>query len=219
MTAVWTLKNAFWRRKSTHNSMLMMNRTWEFKLACYSPWSSSPPLFISYKIWQLSKASFQILSTEDPVSTWPPQVAHTPTFMPTLTSTKIPTNWIVVSIPLFIWITIGWKTTVVTWNCGRPTFLHAGHLANLGLICHLFFTNFSYHGHPQPLTAPLGHMWHSMALYYYTNGRPKEECLDGDCSGQGHSTLFKMPMGCEKCEEDMCKAYEESKPNWVTAFN
>jgi Rps23 Pro-64 3,4-dihydroxylase Tpa1-like proline 4-hydroxylase len=89
-------------------------------------------------------------------------------------------------------------------------------LPTLGRFVVFSSTDFSYHGQPQPLTAPLGRARRSLALYYYTNGRPKEECLDGDCSGRGHSTLFKKPVGCEKCEEDMCKAYDESKPNWVT---
>ena len=46
-------------------------------------------------------------------------------------------------------------------------------------------TDFSYHGHPEPLTCPEGRTRKSLALYYYSNGRPAEEV-----SG-GHSTLFK----------------------------
>lgn len=46
-------------------------------------------------------------------------------------------------------------------------------------------TDFSYHGHPNPLTCPEGQTRKSLALYYYSNGRPAEE-LSG-----GHSTLFK----------------------------
>jgi Rps23 Pro-64 3,4-dihydroxylase Tpa1-like proline 4-hydroxylase len=46
-------------------------------------------------------------------------------------------------------------------------------------------TDFSYHGHPDPLTCPEGWTRKSLALYYYSNGRPAEEI-----SG-GHSTLFK----------------------------
>jgi Rps23 Pro-64 3,4-dihydroxylase Tpa1-like proline 4-hydroxylase len=46
-------------------------------------------------------------------------------------------------------------------------------------------TDFSYHGHPNPLTCPEGQTRKSLALYYYSNGRPAEEV-----SG-GHSTLFK----------------------------
>jgi len=36
-------------------------------------------------------------------------------------------------------------------------------------------TDFSYHGHPDPLTCPEGRTRNSIALYYYSNGRPKSE--------------------------------------------
>jgi hypothetical protein len=78
-------------------------------------------------------------------------------------------------------------------------------------------TDFSYHGHPEPMPAPEGRARRSMALYYYTNGRPSNECLEGDCTGVGHTTLFKKPVGCKKCEEQACKRLDESKPSWVNA--
>jgi Rps23 Pro-64 3,4-dihydroxylase Tpa1-like proline 4-hydroxylase len=46
-------------------------------------------------------------------------------------------------------------------------------------------TDFSYHGHPDPLSCPEGMTRKSLALYYFTNGRPAEE-LSGE-----HSTLFR----------------------------
>jgi 2OG-Fe(II) oxygenase superfamily len=46
-------------------------------------------------------------------------------------------------------------------------------------------TDFTYHGHPDPLTCPDGMTRKSLALYYFTNGRPAEEV-----SGE-HSTLFR----------------------------
>jgi hypothetical protein len=46
-------------------------------------------------------------------------------------------------------------------------------------------TDFTYHGHPDPLQCPEGRTRKSIALYYFTNGRPPEEI-----SGQ-HSTVFK----------------------------
>ena len=36
-------------------------------------------------------------------------------------------------------------------------------------------TGDSWHGHPDPLTCPEGRSRKSLALYYYTNGRPKQE--------------------------------------------
>lgn len=59
-------------------------------------------------------------------------------------------------------------------------------------------TDFSYHGHPEPMELPPGRMRRSVALYYYTNGRPKSECLEERC-GSGHSTLWKRPSGCSRC--------------------
>ena len=46
-------------------------------------------------------------------------------------------------------------------------------------------TDYSYHGHPDVLQCPVGQTRKSLALYYYSNGRPPEE-LSGD-----HGTLFK----------------------------
>jgi len=50
-------------------------------------------------------------------------------------------------------------------------------------------TDFSYHGHPNPLTCPEGRTRKSLALYYYSNGRPAEEV-----SGS-HSTMFRERPG------------------------
>jgi len=46
-------------------------------------------------------------------------------------------------------------------------------------------TDFTYHGHPDPLKCPQGMTRKSLALYYFSNGRPAEEV-----SGR-HSTLFR----------------------------
>lgn len=47
-------------------------------------------------------------------------------------------------------------------------------------------TDFSYHGHPEPLTCPEDRTRKSLAMYYYTNGRPAHEVLDAP-----HTTIFK----------------------------
>lgn len=58
--------------------------------------------------------------------------------------------------------------------------------------CAIFSTtSTSYHGHPTPLACPPDRTRKSMALYYYTNGRPEEE------SGDAHSTLFQQRPGAE----------------------
>lgn len=46
-------------------------------------------------------------------------------------------------------------------------------------------TDFSFHGHPEPLTCPENRTRKSLALYYYSNGRPAEEVTSG------HTTLFR----------------------------
>lgn len=52
-------------------------------------------------------------------------------------------------------------------------------------------TDFSYHGHPEPLTCPEGQTRKSLALYYYSNGRPSEEIS----ASANHSTIFKARLG------------------------
>ncbi|TYO60757.1 2OG-Fe(II) oxygenase, partial [Bradyrhizobium hipponense] len=47
-------------------------------------------------------------------------------------------------------------------------------------------TDTAYHGHPDPLRSPKGKYRRSIALYYYTNGRPEDE------RSADHSTIFRM---------------------------
>jgi Rps23 Pro-64 3,4-dihydroxylase Tpa1-like proline 4-hydroxylase len=49
-------------------------------------------------------------------------------------------------------------------------------------------TDFSYHGHPHPLNCPEDRTRKSLALYYYSNGRPAEEISDS------HSTQFQADI-------------------------
>jgi hypothetical protein len=46
-------------------------------------------------------------------------------------------------------------------------------------------TDFSYHGHPQPLACPEGRSRKSVSFYYYSNGRPDEE------RSAPHDTVFR----------------------------
>jgi len=50
-------------------------------------------------------------------------------------------------------------------------------------------TSNSYHGHPEPLTCPDGRTRNSIAMYYYTNGRPESE------TSEPHSTLWQKRPG------------------------
>ena len=50
-------------------------------------------------------------------------------------------------------------------------------------------TDHSFHGHPDPLTCPEGRTRKSLALYYYTAGRPAQE------ASAPHSTLYRNRPG------------------------
>jgi len=53
----------------------------------------------------------------------------------------------------------------------------------------IFNTNdFTYHGHPEPLNIPKNISRKSIALYYYSNGRPKEEI---NSQYRYHNTIYK----------------------------
>ena len=56
--------------------------------------------------------------------------------------------------------------------------------------CLIFDTHsYSYHGHPEPLDCPEWLTRKSLAVYYYTNGRPEEE------GNNWHSTLWQTRPG------------------------
>ena len=53
-------------------------------------------------------------------------------------------------------------------------------------------TDFSHHGHPDPIDCPSDISRKSIALYYFSKGRPKEEIFDED---QKNRTHFKNRLG------------------------
>lgn len=59
-------------------------------------------------------------------------------------------------------------------------------------------TTTSYHGHPDPLLCPEGRSRKSIAMYYYTNGRPKEEV---EKYLEEHTTIFKSRKGKDNTQE------------------
>jgi hypothetical protein len=50
-------------------------------------------------------------------------------------------------------------------------------------------TEHSYHGHPEPLACPEDRSRRSMALYYYSAGRPEERGIVADA----HNTVWAHP--------------------------
>ncbi|MCW3127526.1 MAG: 2OG-Fe(II) oxygenase [Bacteroidetes bacterium] len=70
-------------------------------------------------------------------------------------------------------------------------------------------TSKSYHGHPNPLTCPPDRSRKSIAMYYYTNGRPKEEVEE---FLEDHSTIFKAREGIDdKQQTEDYLAYKLAK--------
>jgi hypothetical protein len=67
-------------------------------------------------------------------------------------------------------------------------------------------TSTSYHGHPNPLTCPPDRSRKSIALYYYTNGRPQNEISEGF---EHHSTIFKARTGMD--DRKTTEAYLDKK--------
>ena len=53
-------------------------------------------------------------------------------------------------------------------------------------------TDWAFHGHPEPLTCPDGFTRKSIALYYFTAGRPEGEVMEG---GERHGALFLKRPG------------------------
>lgn len=67
----------------------------------------------------------------------------------------------------------------------RPTWIAQSIAPVLGRMVVFSTSPWSFHGHPHPLQCPEGVTRKSIALYYYTNGRPLEERVEQD-----HSTVF-----------------------------
>ena len=75
-------------------------------------------------------------------------------------------------------------------------------------------TSDSYHGHPNPLKCPPDRTRKSIALYYYTNGRPESEKLK---YLENHTTIFKARKEDEEkkqIEEYITKKIKKDKKDY-----
>lgn len=63
--------------------------------------------------------------------------------------------------------------------------------------------DYSYHGHPDPLSCPKDRCRRSLALYYYTPALTRADDSRGTSSAAGHSTLFRDRPGTD----DAVRAY------------
>lgn len=66
-------------------------------------------------------------------------------------------------------------------------------------------TDYTYHGHPELLECPEHVTRKSLALYYFSNGRPREEI------SEGHGTLFRSRPG-EKVERTAAEIMRDFVP-------
>lgn len=57
-------------------------------------------------------------------------------------------------------------------------------------------TDFSYHGHPDPLKCPEGMSRKSIAMYYFSDGRPAHEL-----NGKAHNSIFRPRAGVDQFED------------------
>lgn len=75
-------------------------------------------------------------------------------------------------------------------------------------------TDFTYHGHPDPLNCPEDVTRRSLALYYFTNGRPADE------TAEAHSTLFRARPGedLNPMKERVKMLAKDVLPPFVTRF-
>jgi hypothetical protein len=63
-------------------------------------------------------------------------------------------------------------------------------------------TDVTYHGHPEPLPAPVSRR--ALSLYYYTNGRPPEETSAFECELNEHTCTAVRSSHSTQWQEIMC---------------
>jgi hypothetical protein len=81
-----------------------------------------------------------------------------------------------------------WGSNLELWDCDVKECVQS--IAPFGNRLVVFNTDEkSWHGHPDPLCCPDGRTRRSIALYYYSNGRPEHE------KAADHNTLFRERPG------------------------
>jgi hypothetical protein len=95
-------------------------------------------------------------------------------------------------VNLILYLNPGWRDEwgghLELWN-KEMTECQAKIPPLLGNMAIFNTTSESYHGHPDPLMCPEGTIRKSIALYYWTNGRPESE------QRPQHSTIYKKRPG------------------------
>jgi hypothetical protein len=74
-------------------------------------------------------------------------------------------------------------------------------------------TGYSWHGHPDPLTCPPDRSRRSLALYYYSNGRPADEVANAESSKT--ITSFTLRKGQDSKKMILFNTYKKALREWV----
>ena len=95
----------------------------------------------------------------------------------------------------------------------RPKSLRQRILPSFGRIVLFSTTDFTFHGHPEPLACPEGIFRRSIAMYYFTNGRPKEETWVP--RGGQHTLFYPRPGTGDVEEQGLTKSVLRWTPEWA----
>eukprot|EP01031_Cornospumella_fuschlensis_P025699 gene25699-31036_t len=111
-------------------------------------------------------------------------------------------------VSVFLYLNPDWQESygghLELWSADLNS-CNAKILPSFGRLVVLSSSDFSYHGHPAPLTGPPNRSRRSLTMYYYTRTRPATECINQDCE-HSHKTMFQKPK-CKSCDNPKCKAY------------
>lgn len=114
---------------------------------------------------------------------------------------KHPTNKLDRRLNLLVYLNKNWKEEYgghfELWNKDMSKF-ELKILPIFNRIALFSTTSKSYHGHPEKLSCPEGQSRKSIAIYYYTNGRPQNEVEE---FLEDHGTIFKARKGQDNIEE------------------
>lgn len=98
-------------------------------------------------------------------------------------------------VNVLLYLNPGWKEewggTLELWSSNDSGLIKCERkvVPTLGRLVVFSTTDNAFHGHPDPLNCPEGITRKSIALYYYTNGRPESE------RSAPHSTIYKKRPG------------------------
>ena len=123
---------------------------------------------------------------------------------------KNPTNGLDRRVNILVYLNKDWKTEYggdfELWNA-EMTKCETKIPPRFNTLAMFSTTSDSYHGHPDPLQCPEDRSRKSLALYYYSNGRPESEAL---AFKESHNTLFVQRKDSEN-DNDAWKENKERK--------